>query len=122
MIQQQVDCSNDDYGIIWTTREAPAVHFGGIRYNQFATDYKPQKPWIYSYAMSNRMAGLIWHHPDECRADLHYTITSHAGSSPKGQGGDFGWQQGNPLTTAVLDRPQKGTLPARQSFAEVDAS
>ncbi len=121
VVQRYVNCSNDDYGVTWTTREAPVVHFGEIRYNQFSKDYKPQKPWLYSYAMSNRMAGLLWHHPDQCCATLHYTITSHAQSWPSGAAAEYGWQRGNPLIATVVKRSQPGTLPARQSFVEIGA-
>ncbi len=121
VVQRYVDCSNDDYGVTWTTREAPVVHFGEIRYNQFSKDYQPKKPWLYSYAMSNRMAGLVWHHPDECCATLHYTITSHAGSWPSGGSAAYGWQRGNPLVATVVKQPHGGTLAARQSFIQIDA-
>ena len=121
-VQHYVDCSNADYGVTWTTREAPVVHFGAIRYNQFSNTYKPRHPWLYSYAMSNRLAGLLWHHPSQVRATLHYTLTSHAGAWPKGDVARTGWERGNPLAATVLGRPQQGSLPAgRQSFVQVDA-
>ena len=121
VVQRYVDCSNEDYGVIWTTREAPVVHFAEIRYNQFSKDYQPKKPWLYSYAMSNRMAGLVWHHPDRCCATLHYSITSHAGSWPSGDAAAYGWQRGNPLVATVVRQPHRGTLAARQSFIQIDA-
>lgn len=121
-VQRYVDASNRDYGVTWTTREAPVVHFGEIRYNQFSNTYKPQRPWLYSYAMSNRLAGLVWHHPDQCRADLHYTITSHAGSWPEGTAARYGWERGNPLVAAVIEESQEGSLPAEQTFVEIDAA
>ena len=120
-VQQYVDSSNADYGVTWTTREAPTVHLGAIRYNQFSNTYKPEKPWLYSYAMSNRLAGLVWHHPDRACARLHYTLTSHAGAWPEGGASSYGWERGNPLIAAVVGKPGKGSLPPVSSFVSVDA-
>ena len=114
-----VDCTGKDFGVTWTCREAPAVHLGQIRYNRFAYDYKPEKPWLYSYAMSNRMAGLVWHHPDRCNADMHYSLTTHDGdwAATANHAGDDRFQ---PLSAVVIDEDQQGTLPAAQSFIEID--
>ena len=130
---QYVDCSNEEYGVTWTTREAPCVHLGEIRYNQFSNTYKPQRPWLYSYVMSNRLAGLYWHHPDRPQATLHYTLTSHAGSWPGGSAAGYGWQQARPLCARVLGVRSPGfsksrgsevrarPLPLERSFVSLDA-
>jgi len=120
-VQQYVDCSNEEYGVTWTTREAPCVHIGEIRYNQFSNTYKPERPWLYSYVMSNRLAGLYWHHPDRPQATLHYTLTSHAGSWPSGGAAGYGWERARPLCASVLSGKQGGPLPAEQSFVSLDA-
>ncbi len=118
-VHRFVDCSNDDFGVTWTCREAPVVHFGEIRYNRFACDYKPAKPWLYSYAMSNRMAGLVWHHPDRCNADLHYSLTTHDGNWAA-TANTYGDERFQPLSAVVVAADQQGDLTARQSFIEVD--
>ena len=114
-----VDCTGKDFGVTWTCLEAPVVHLGQIRYNRFACDYKPEKPWLYSYAMSNRMAGLVWHHPDRCNADLHYSLTTHDGNwaATANRAGDDRFQ---PLSAVVIAEDQEGALPAAQSFIEFD--
>ena len=114
-----VDCTGKDFGVTWTCREAPVVHLGQIRYNRFVYDYKPQKPWLYSYAMSNRMAGLVWHHPDRCNADLHYSLTTHDGdwAAIANSAGDDRFQ---PLSATVITKDQTGSFPAEQSFIEID--
>lgn len=121
-MQQYVNCSNEDYGVTWTSREASCVHFGEIRYNCFSNNYKPKKPWLYSYAMSNRMAGLGVHNPDQLEATLHYTITSHRGPWKKSQAAKNGWAVGHPMTSTVIAGEQHGPLPLSSSFVSIDAA
>ena len=120
-VQQYVDCNNDDFGVIWTTRETPIIHIGGIRYNYFSNTYKPEKPWLYSYAMSNRLAGILWHHPKECNATLNYSLTSYKGSWSESGAAQYGWQNGNPPVAVLITQPQSGSLPSDCfSFIELD--
>ena len=117
-----VDVSNKDYGVTMSPWNATTVSFGDIRYNQLSVDYKPEKPWLYSYAWSNRMSGLIELHPDEWNANLGYSFTSHKGDWDTGAVTQFGWSIASPLETRVLPAGQKGDLPAKQkSFISVSA-
>jgi hypothetical protein len=117
-----VDVSNGAGGVTLAPREAGTFSFGEIRYNQFSIDYKPSKPWLFGYAWSNRMAGLLTLGPDDCNATFHYSLTSHDGGWDSGAATRFGWQTASPL----LAFPAAGGGGARwrereKSFLSVDA-
>lgn len=117
-----VDVSNKDYGVTMAPWNATTVSFGDIRYNELSVDYKPEKPWLYSYAWSNRMSGLIELHPDEWNAVLGYSFTTHEGDWDTGKVTQFGWSIGSPLETRLLPAGQKGELPAKEkSFLSISA-
>lgn len=116
-----VDVSNKDFGVTMVPWNAPTVMFGEIRYNKFSIDYKPEKSYLYSYAWSNRMAGLLTLTPHDCDASFGYSFTSHAGDWDSGATTQFGWSVASPLQATVLPAGQSGTLPAgKASFASVD--
>lgn len=116
-----VDVSNRSFGVTMAVGEAPNVNFGEIRYNQFSIDYKPTSSHLYSYAYSNRMAGLLTLNADDVNATLHYSFTSHAGDWQR-SATRFGWEYASPLRASFITQPQKGILPAGQtSFVKVSA-
>ena len=116
-----IDVSNDDHGITLSTGEVPTFSLGEIRYNKFSIDYKPQKPWIFNYVWSNRMAGLLTLHPEECDAVFTYSITSHEGDWDSGEVSDFGWRTASPLLTIPLDHSREGGWPDKsKSILSVD--
>jgi hypothetical protein len=101
--------------------EASAVSFGEIRYNRFSIDYKPTKPYLFSFAWSNRMAGLLTLEPADCNATLRYSFTSHPGNW-EGAAPQFGWQIASPLEASVIEKAQSGPLPRdRSSFVRIGA-
>lgn len=116
-----VDVSNDAFGVTMALNEAPNVNFGEIRYNQFSIDYQPASSHLYSYAYSNRMAGLLTLNADDVNATLHYSFTSHAGDWQTAAT-RFGWSYASPLHARLIALPQKGIWPARQtSFVNIGA-
>ena len=120
-VNRWVDVSNKSFGVTMAVNEAPNVNFGEIRYNQFSIDYQPKSSHLYSYAFSNRMAGLLTLNADDVNATLHYSFTSHAGDW-QSQATRFGWAYASPLQARVMAQPQKGVLPAGQtSFVKVSA-
>ena len=121
-VQQYVDCSNDQYGVTWVTQDVPVVHFGEIRYNRFSNTYKPQRPWLYSYAMSNRLEGLVVHHPDDSKATSHYTLTSHAGDWSCADAAEKSWAVCHPLSAIMVRGKQSGRLGHSQSFVSIDSA
>jgi alpha-mannosidase len=116
-----VDVSNASYGVTMAPWEASAVSFGEIRYNHFSIDYKPSKPHLFSFAWSNRMAGLLTLEPADCNATLRYSFTSHAGDW-QGPAPEFGWRIASPLEASVIEKPQTGPLPRdHASFVRISA-
>jgi hypothetical protein len=99
-VNHWVDVSNDDFGVTMAPWEASAVSFGEIRYSKFSIDYEPTKPYLFSFAWSNRMAGLLTLSPEDCNATLRYSFTSHPGSWDRGRVTSFAWQVANPWRQA----------------------
>lgn len=117
-----VDVSTRDDGMTLVPENAGTVQFGGIRYNAFSNDYRPAKPWLYSYAWSNRMAGLLTLGPEDCRATFRYSLAPHAGDWTDGAP-QIGWETTTPLVAWLLPAGQPGSwLEPARSFLAVDAS
>jgi len=122
MANRWVDVSNSSFGVTMAPWNASTVSFGEIRYNRFSIDYRPTSSYLYSYAYSNRMAGLLTLNGDDCNARLGYSFTSHAGDWSGGQTTAFGWSVASPLEARLLPRSQRGSLPTeRASFLSVSA-
>ncbi|MES2692266.1 MAG: glycoside hydrolase family 38 C-terminal domain-containing protein, partial [Verrucomicrobiota bacterium] len=116
-----VDVSNGRYGITMAPHNAPIVHFGAIRYNELSISYKPEISHLYSFAWSNRMAGLFTLCADDMNNRFTYSFSSHAGDWNSGATTRFGWSVASPLEARVVAARQKGPLPAQSaSFLAVD--
>lgn len=120
-VNRYLNTGNDDFTVTIAPREASVFHLGEIRYNEFSINYKPKTPHVFSYAWSNRMAGLLAITPDDLRAHLHYTITSAAGPWNNGAATRLGDAVANPLLAIQLPAKQSGTLPPDSaSFVSID--
>ena len=106
-----VDVSNKEFGVTMAPWEASTVSFGEIRYNRFSVDYQPRSSHIYSYAWSNRMAGLLTLEGADANATLRYSFTSHAGDWDQGAVTRFGWSVASPLLARRLPPGGQGSLP-----------
>lgn len=116
-----VDVSNADFGVTVAPWNAANFHFGEIRYNKFANDYEPKNSWLFSYAWSDRMSGLITLNAEDCNATFGYSITSHRGDWNSGATTRFGWSVASPLEVIPLAAQQKGSWTApSQSFLSLD--
>lgn len=117
-----IDVSNSRHGVTMAPWNAATVHFGEIRYNQLTNDYQPNLPHFFSFAWSNRMAGLKELSPADWNATFRYTFTSHLGDWDTGAATDLGWKVASPLHARVIDAGQKGALaPSKASFLSIDA-
>lgn len=117
-----VDVSNENYGITMAPWEAGTVDFGEIRYNRFSIHYRPTKPYLCSYALSSRMAGLFTVNGTNCGAVLDYSFTSHKRDWRNGDTTRFGWEVASPLEAMVKTGSNKGELPRTMaSFLKVNA-
>ncbi|OGV71993.1 MAG: hypothetical protein A3K19_22135 [Lentisphaerae bacterium RIFOXYB12_FULL_65_16] len=122
--QNWVDVGNDDFGVALYTREAPILHLGEIRYNRFDRNYVPERPHLYSFAVSNRMAGLHTRSLEDCDLTFHYSIHPHARDWRTAGVPQWSWQQMCPLVAVVENRestePPAGTVLAAANSGWVD--
>ena len=95
--------------------------FGEIRYNQFSIDYKPTKPYLFGYAWSNRMTGLLDLGNQHPEFTVGYSIGSHAGEWNSGAASDLGWTVATPLEAMELHPGGQGLSAQAQSLLDVDA-
>lgn len=117
-----VDVSNPDFGVTLAPWNESTVEFGEIRYNRFSIDYNPTKSYLFSYAWSNRMAGLLTLNGDDCNAVLRYSLRAHAGDWNSGATSQFGWSVASPLLAITAGPNPNGVLDTRESsFISVDA-
>ncbi len=118
MANRWIDVGSPQGGVTVAPWNAATFHLGEIRYNQFSVDYRPTKSHLYSYAWSNRMAGLLTTSPDDCNATLGYSMTTR-GPEPADR---FGWDVATPLTAISLGtNPQGPWKEAARSFLQVDS-
>ena len=117
-----VDVSNAQYGVTMVPHQSPVVHFGAIRYNELSIDYRTTSSHLYSFAWSNRMAGLFTLCADDMNNRFEYSFSSHAGDWNAGATTRFGWAVASPLRARVLPAGQVGPLPRDTAgFLAVDA-
>ena len=116
-----VDISNTAGGVTVAPWNEGTFEFGEIRYNQFSINYKPKTSYLYSYAWSNRMAGLLTLGPEDCNATIGYSINSHDGDWNSGAAAKFGWEVASPLEAIQLPRNQSGSWhEASRGFLSID--
>jgi len=100
-IESWVDISNQDYGVTWTTANAPMVEIGGITAEQPWMKSIAPSSLIYSYVMNN-----YWH--TNYKADqegpvaFRYSLRPHAGFAALAAA-KFGAEQRQPLMVAAAD-------------------
>lgn len=121
MANRWIDVSNTESGLTLAPWEASTFHLGEIRYNHFSIDYEPKKPHLYSYAWSNRMAGLLTLAPEEMNANLGYSLTTHTGDWNSGAASRFGWEIATPLQAFTVAANASGPWrEAARSFLQVN--
>jgi len=81
-VQSWVDISNEDYGVTWTTADAPLIEVGTITAEQpWLKNVKPSATF-YSYVMNN-----YWHTnykaDQEGLVTFHYSVVPHVGFKPE---------------------------------------
>ena len=113
--QHWVDVSGEDYGVTWSSLEAPVVSLGGINSNQWDANwhktYVPGNGHVYSYIMSNiwNCNYPIWQGGE---AAFSYKFISHAGACDTSKAARFGWGHATPLLGSVVES-QDGPLPEK---------
>jgi alpha-mannosidase len=100
-IESWVDISNQDYGVTWTTADAPMVEIGGITAEQPWMKSIAPSSLIYSYVMNN-----YWHTnykaDQEGPVTFRYSISPHAAFAAL-DAAKLGAEQRQPLIVAPAD-------------------
>lgn len=108
-IQRWVDVSNNQYGITWTSPDAPLFEIGnintagllgGLHHSPLWLDFTQQSDKLYSWVMNN-----LWH--TNFRADqggkatFHYYFTAHTGGYDSFAANQTGLDDHQPLIVAA---------------------
>jgi len=134
-VQHWVDVFNEEYGIVWTSLEAPVAEFGGLwpgyvsqahhgvtpsgYEHEFLKPGELKKGHIYSYVMNNNFRTNF--QPVQIADVLfRYSIASHRGDWKEGKAGKFGWGAANPLIPVCMEGLREGRLSRARSFCEVN--
>jgi alpha-mannosidase len=100
-VQSWVDISNSQYGVTWTTPDAPLIEIGAITAEQPWLKTIQPSSLIYSYVMNN-----YWHTnykaDQEGPVTFHYSILPHAAFSVS-NAVKFGMERRQPLIVALTD-------------------
>jgi len=121
MANRWIDVSNSKHGVTMAPWNASTFHLGEIRYNQFSIDYEPKNSHLFSYAWSNRMAGLLTLSPEDMNATLGYSVTTHDGDWDSGDAARLGWDVATPLMAFELEENSGGPWKeSAKSFLNVD--
>lgn len=118
-IQNWVDVSNDQYGITWSSQEAPIVSFVEIS-NEWVEKLVPANGSLFSYIMNN-----VWSTNYKAgqggNFTFHYTITSHQGGTDRVRATRFGAELASPVLCRTVPSNQSGLLPKDQySFCQLN--
>jgi alpha-mannosidase len=110
--QSWADISNADYGVTWTTVDAPLIELGAITAEQPWLQTLQPSPLIYSYVMNN-----YWHTnykaDQEGPVQFRYAVRPHAEFNPAAAA-KFGRECRAPLLACVVDPAQKSISPLFQ--------
>lgn len=116
-----VDVSTGQFGVTVAPWNEQIFEFGEIRYNQFSINYKPTRPYLFGYAWSNRMTGLLDLDNDRPEFTVRYSIASHAGEWNSGAASALGWSVASPLQAVELHGHGEGLDASSESLLDVDA-
>jgi hypothetical protein len=118
-IQRWVDISNDEFGITWTSPDAPLVEVGSIRADPVSVgwvEHLEPSQIFYSYVMNNYWE-TNYKASQEGPVKLRYSITFHGPFDP-GQAKRFGIEQCQPLIVS----PAQEFLPVLKSLFTLDTN
>jgi len=95
-VQRWVDTSNDEFGITWTTRDAPLVEVGKITAELPWIDTLEPSQTLYSYVMNNYWF-TNYKADQEGPTVFRYAVRPHAGGYDAVAATRFGIEQSQPL-------------------------
>jgi alpha-mannosidase len=116
-VQSWVDISNSDYGVTWSTTNAPLVEIGGITAEQPWMKSIQPSSLIYSYVMNN-----YWHTnykaDQEGPVTFNYSLLPHAAFTAI-DAVKFGVERRQPLIVALADPSTSTRRPLMRLSPEV---
>lgn len=77
--QSWIAIEGENNGVAIYTRDMPVFHLGGIKYNQFKSDFCAENSCAYLYASSNRCNNLIYDSIEECYAKYRLSVLLYNG-------------------------------------------
>jgi len=120
-----VSISRDDYGVLWSSADAPLVQLGGIHTDKFLPWLTMQddnwlaRGWLYSFLMHNHWVVDV---PIAQGGDylFRYAVMTHGPNWTYNDAHHFGWSFLSPLRAYVVEGARQGqwSEPAR-SFLEI---
>jgi hypothetical protein len=126
--QNWVSISRDDYGVLWSSADAPLVQLGGIHTDKYLPWLTMQddnwlaRGWLYSLLMYNHWVVDV---PIAQQGDylFRYSVLTHGPDWTYNDAHQFGWSFRSPLPVQVVEGAQSGLWrePAR-SFMEISPS
>jgi alpha-mannosidase len=118
-VQQWIDISNKNYGILFSTIEAPMVQYCEINTGKWLERLDITNQTVFSYAMNN-----YWFTNFKVSQggehDFRYIISSHKGDLNKVSATRFGFEQFYPLMAQYIENPNTGKYPESYSFFNID--
>jgi hypothetical protein len=120
-----VSISRDDYGVLWSSIDAPLVQLGGIQTDKWLPwltlqdDNWLARGWLYSFLMHNHWVVDV---PIAQQGDylFRYGVRTHGAEWTYNDAHHFGWSFMSPLRAYVVEGSQQGpwSEPVR-SFLEI---
>ncbi len=119
-----VSISRQDYGVMWSSADAPLIELGGIHTDKFLPwltmeDNWLTRGWLYSFLMGNHWVVDV---PIAQGGDylFRYAVSTHGPDWTYNDAHHFGWSFMSPLRTYVIEGTQQGpwTEPSR-GFLEI---
>ena len=119
-VQNWVEIANGDFGVVWSSVEAPLVQFGDINTGKWLEKMDLSRTAVYSYAMNNywmtnfkaAQGGLV---------TFRYSLASRLGGPDRIASSRFGWETHAPLAAAWVPAGSQGGLEhSAGSFFSVD--
>ena len=121
-----VSISRGDYGVVWSSVDAPVVELGGIQTDKYlpwltmVDDNWLTRGWLYSFLMHNHWVVDV---PIAQGGDylFRYSLMTHGSDWTYNDAHHFGWGDLSPLRVYVVEAAQEGKWrEAARSFLEVE--
>jgi hypothetical protein len=120
-----VSIARDDYGVLWSSADAPVVELGGIQNDKnlpwitLQDDNWLARGWLYSYLMHNHWIVDV---PIAQSGDylFRYSVLTHGAEWTYNDAHHFGWSFMSPLRAYAVEAAQQGEWPeGARSFIEI---